>query len=674
MKNKLLCCPVPQRQVSKLAAIAVSVFACFLWATPARAADAPPWMHALVSASLPAHDEKTEAVQLHSETDVTVVSVDKIRTRVREAYKILRSEGRHFGTLHVYFDSHKKITYLRAWCIPAQGKDFEASEKDAFDQAPPAVQGNILYQDIKRRVVQIPAPDPQNIIGYEYEIEEEPLVLQDVWEFQEISPARESHYSLQLPAGWEYKASFVNYPNVTEIQTGANQWQWTVTNVEGIRPEEDMPPFAALAGRMVVSLLAPGGAQSKAFSNWQQMGNWYLNLTKDRRDVSPELKAKVASLTATAPTQLEKMKALANFAQDEVRYVAIELGIGGWQPHTASDIFSHRYGDCKDKATLMSTMLRQIGVDSYYVLVNWGRRGAVTSATPAYQNFNHAIVAIKLPDGVNDRSLKATINHPKLGRLLFFDPTNEFVPFGQIGGYLQANYGLLVSPDGGELVELPKEPPVMHGLRRAAKLTLDSQGNLQGDVLEILLGDYAWKQRAELHETEKDTDRIKPFERRLATSLSNFHILRADTANLTQNDKPLAFRYSFQAQSYAKNAGTMLVVRPRVLGVRANDILETKESRQYPVQFEAPALDSDTFEITLPAGYVVDALPPPVDADYDFASYHSKTEAKGNVLTYSRTFEIKELSVPVSRAQDLKKFYRIIASDERNTAILKPAN
>jgi hypothetical protein len=113
-------------------------------------------------------------------------------------------------------------------------------------------------------------------------------------------------------------------------------------------------------------------------------------------------------------------------------------------------------------------------------------------------------------------------------------------------------------------------------------------------------------------------------------------------------------------------------VRPRVLGVKSTALLETKDPRQFPVEFEGPVRDTDTFEITIPAGYVVDDLPPPVDADFGFASYHSKTEARGNVLDYTRTFEVKELSVPVSKAEDLKKFYRIIASDERNTAVLKP--
>src|SRR5258708_38556433 len=117
-----------------------------------------------------------------------------------------------------------------------------------------------------------------------------------------------------------------------------------------------------------------------------------------------------------------------------------------------------------------------------------------------------------------------------------------------------------------------------------------------------------------------------------------------------------------------------MLFRTRVLGSKSSGLLETKEPRQFPIEFDGPIRDTDAFEIALPPGYVVDDIPPPVDADFGFASYHSKTEIRGNVLAYTRTFEIKELSVPVSRAAELKKFYRIISTDERNTAILKPSN
>jgi hypothetical protein len=496
--------------------------------------------------------------------------------------------------------------------------------------------------------------------------------LQDIWRFQGAHPAVEERYSLQLPAGWEYKLSWRNYTPVKPAETGNGGWQWVVSNLKAIREEADMPPVEGLVGQMFVSFLPPGGPALNGFANWQQMGNWYLNLTSGRLDATPDIRQKVASLIASKPAQLDRMKALAQFVQHDIRYVAIELGIGGWQPHPAADVFTHRYGDCKDKATLMRTMLREIGVDSYHVVINT-ERGSVTPETPAHQGFNHAIIAVKLPDDIKDPSLVATLQHPRLGRLLFFDPTSELTPFGQIRGPLQANYGLLVTPDGGELIELPKQPAALNSIQRTGKLTLDASGKLQGDVEEIRVGDRAHSQRWALRTTTKESDRIKPIESLLAGSLSNFRIVKASLVNLQQTDQPFGFNYSFTAENYAQNAGNLLLVRPRVLGSKSRGILETKEPRRFPVEFDGPVRDIDKFEITMPPGYEVEDLPPPVDAEFSFASYHSKTEAAGNVIRYTRTFEVKELSVPVSKVEELKKFYRIIASDERNTAALKPA-
>lgn len=187
------------------------------------------------------------------------------------------------------------------------------------------------------------------------------------------------------------------------------------------------------------------------------------------------------------------------------------------------------------------------------------------------------------------------------------------------------------------------------------------------------MGDRAWSERWRLRNVSKSSEQIKPIEDLLAGSLSLFRITQASVANLHQTDQPFGFHYTFEAQNYAKNAGGLLLVRPRVLGVKTSGILETKEPRMFPVEFEGPSHDVDTFDITIPTGFVVDDVPPPVDADYGFASYHAKTEVKGNTIHYSRTFEVKELSVPVARAEELKKFYRIIAGDERNTVVLKSA-
>jgi uncharacterized protein DUF3857/transglutaminase superfamily protein len=677
MNNKSCCSPAGRQRAIDIRRIVIC-FALFIMggvAGPpgALAGDAPAWMHALVSAPLPAHDEKTDVVLLYSDRVVNVQSADKIKIAVREAYKILRPGGREYGTVAVSYNSHSKITSMRGWCIPAQGKDYEVKDKEAMEVSLPKIDGSELVSDVKDKLLHIPASDPGNIVGYEYEEELQPFVLQDVWQFQEANLVREAHYTLQLPSGWEYKATWMNYPEVKPAQSG-NQSQWMVSEVKGIKHEDSMPPWQGIAGQMIVSFFPPGGsAQNQGFQSWKQMGIWYQGLTSGRRDASPELKQKVASLTSSASTPLAKMKTLGEFAQRDIRYVAIELGIGGWQPHAAAEVFTHHYGDCKDKATLMGAMLHEIGIDSYYVVIN-SQRGAVTPETPAHMGgFDHAIIAIKLPDGITGATPIATMTHPKLGRILFFDPTDELTPFGQLSGALQANYGLLVTPDGGELVELPELPPAMNGIQRTAKLNLSPTGTVSGEVQETRVGDRAWSQRWALRTVKTDLERIKPIETLLSHSLATFQITKASVGNLQLTDQPFMYYYSVVAQNYAKPAGSLLLVRPRFIGNKSSDLLETKEPRKYPVEFDGPSRDVDTFEISLPAGYEVDDLPPPVNADYSFASYHSKTEVSGNTLKYTRTFEVKELSVPLSKVEDLKKLYRIIAGDERNTAVLKPA-
>ena len=640
-----------------------------------RGNDAPAWMHAVVNAPLPEHDEKTDAVLLYSEEILTVQSNGKMKEIDRAVYKILRPDGRHYGKWHFYFDDETKISALHGWSIPASGKDYEVKDKDTIETGYSGVAGGELFNNLHYKWLDIPAAEPGNVVGYEIERERRPYIFEDEWVVQDTVPVREARYTLQLPPGWEYKAVWVNHPEVSPSSAGASQYQWNVTQVPAIRLEREMPPYRAVASQMIVHILPPSGSGiTKFFATWNDMGKWYGDLWRSRAIESPQIKQKVDELTRSVPSKIGQMRVLANYLQDNFRYVAIELGIGGWQPHPSEDIFVHKYGDCKDKSNLLSVMLRDIGIDTFPVVINIHRGVAGPEVPPRLHIFNHVILAIRLPDEVKDPELLAVVKHPQFGRLLYFDPTDEETPFGSIRGELQANYALLVTPQGGELLSLPALPLSVTGINRHGNLTVDIRGVLQGSVQEVREGDSAMRQRYSLRAVEKDADRIKPVESLMAHSLSTFQITKASITNLKQRDLPFKFDWTFYSQDYAKTAGNLLLLRPRVVGTKADDILETKEPRKYPVEFEGPRRDTDSFVIKIPVGYVVDDLPPPTDVDFSFGSYHSKTEAVGDTILYTRTFEIRELSVPVSKADDLKKFYRIIASDERNTAVLKPAS
>jgi hypothetical protein len=653
------------------AAVLSWIPAAFFSAVSARA-DAPAWMHAAASVLLPSYDEKTNAVLLYSEDITTVLPDGRTKALERRVYKILRPEGREYGEAYAYVSQEFRVAAMRAWCIPKQGKDYEVKDKEAIERSL-SVSGGELVTDTKVRTLRIPAAEPGNVIGYEVEYQSRPYVLEDWWRIQREIPVKEARYTLQLPAGWEYKAAWINHSAVNASATGNNQWSWVVNDLPAIREERRMPPFRGLAAQMIVSFLAPGASQRSGFLTWNEMGKWQAELANGRRDATPQVSQRVAELVKDQTTPQQKMSAIASFMQRDIRYVAIELGIGGWQPHAATDVFAHRYGDCKDKATLMSAMLKQAGIDSYYVVINTNR-GAVGPETPPMMFlFNHVILAIKLSEQVQDARYQAVLNHPKLGPLLIFDPTDEKAPIGQIRGELQANNALLVTPDGGELVQMPQLPATSNGISRFAKLTLDAHGTLRGEVNEVRKGDFATYERYAQLEVNSSKDLVKRIEQEISHSIGMFQITDAKMLNLHVTDLPFGYTYTFVAPSYAKMLGSLLALRPRVMGVLSSDLLETKEPRQHPVVFRGPERDTDTFEITLPPEYEVDDLPQPVNVDYSFASYHSKTELNSSTLKYTRTFEVKELSVPVSKAEDLKKLYRIIAGDERNTAVLKAA-
>ncbi len=160
----------------------------------------------------------------------------------------------------------------------------------------------------------------------------------------------------------------------------------------------------------------------------------------------------------------------------------------------------------------------------------------------------------------------------------------------------------------------------------------------------------------------------------MAGSFATFQLSKATIDNLRAPSRPLEWNYTLEVEHYAKQSGDLLTVRPRVFGSKSSGLLETRDPRRYEIEFEGPRRDTDVFEITLPSGYALEALPPAVDADQSFAAYHSKTTLTGRTLTYTRTFEIKNVSVPAAQADELKQFYRTIHNDERMTAVLTRAS
>jgi hypothetical protein len=633
----------------------------------ASASDVPEWLRNLSRQPAKAYGDDVNIVILLDDNVTTVKENGDMVQHGRRAVKILRPEGRNKGAFFsVSYNGDSKVNYLRGWSITSKGQEYETKSGDVLEHTQTTYE---VYSDEKIKALVVPGSDVGTVIGFEYERQEHPYIFHDSWTFQESEPVERSRYELHLASGWRFKSDWMNHKEEKPTEDNGSV-QWQLTDIPRIENEPYRPPAAGLAGSVLFTFFNDK-MPSKSYRNWSDLGTWFTQLSSNVRDASPALAQKVQELAPANLPLLQRIKALASFAQHDVRYVEIQIGIGGYRPHNAADIFTHRYGDCKDKATVLSAMLAQIGVKSYYVIVN-ATRGVVTKDFPPSLRFNHMILAVALPEASYAKPLPAMFEHSKLGHLLIFDPTNEFVPFGQIPHYEQDNYGLLVGEQGGELIHMPLSPPESNGISRTAKLKLLPDGTLQGDIEETYVGFNAMLGR-QFFQNESESERKKIIERLIGSSLGNFQLDHYELVNANDIDQDLIIRFKFSAAHYAKNAGSMLLVRPRVLGELAGP-WDPNKPRHYAYDFRAPFLDRDSVEISLPEGFQVDELPEPAKASFPFAQYSSKTENSGSLIKYTREYKMTATQVSMDQMDQLKKLFGQINLDEKNMAVLKKAN
>jgi len=629
-------------------------------------ADAPTWLKQAATAPKPNVPPETVAVILYDEQETTVQSNGQVEEIYRRAYLILRPDGKELGILHVPFDNETKITSIRGWCIPKDGKDYEVKDKDAIETG----RTEEFYSDDRMKTIEIPAALPGNVIGYEYHQKARPFFLQDMWRFQTGLPVVLSRFTLNVPNGWEYISKWLHYPEQKPTAQTSTQAVWEVHDVPAMKEEPSMPAWSSVVSRMGVTFHPPSGnTTALGPTSWDQIGVWYSQLSADSIRSTPEIQQKVKDLTANATTWREKTEVLANYVQSQVRYIDIEIGIGGFQPHAAGDIYRHQYGDCKDKATLLSAMLHEAGIPSYLSLAQV-YRGVISPEFASAITFNHAILAIPVPADASVKDFTAIVEAPRLGKLLMFDPTSEYTPFGSLPTYEQDNFVLVATPNSGELIHLPLADPSTNRLVRTAKLELHADGTLTGAVDETSYGSMAADERERLL-SSSSTDRTKELEEFLGGFMRGFHLTKVSADNVERVGAPLMLHYEFTAERYAKSAGDLLVVRPRVLGEKGVDVAEGNDPRRLPVAFDDTSVQTDDFEIKLPAGYAVDDMPRPTHAETEFGSYVSDFKADAGTIHYTRNYQVKQVLVPLDKVDELKKFNRQIASDERASVVLK---
>ena len=631
----------------------------------------PDWVLTAAHASTPEYPKTTMAVALDDEETLTVQPDGKATLLKRRVIKILRPQGRGFATVVVPVDRDRKLHSLHIWSIAADGHPYTLRDNEIAEVGDDEY--GMLYVDLHAKLARAPAADPGAVVAYEYERTMRPYVQEYSWDFQDSIPTLHSVFELVLPPDWHYSVAARNAVadrkddiGVVTSQPAPGHYRWQIDRVPGVDLEDVpmTPEFQAMTGRLVVRYSRdpqPGGD-----ARWTAIGNWYTTLASPSAQVTPGLSAKAKELVAGQSDFTAQIQSIATYMQRNIRYVGIEIGIGGLQPHSADDVFRNRYGDCKDKATLLRAMLQSVGIHSTWVLVDT-RRGFVDPKIPSIDG-NHAIAAIEIPAGYTNPVLQSVVTAKSGKRYLIFDPTNEWIPIGQIPPYEQGGYGILTEGGQSQLIALPVMAPASDRIEHTIHAQLAADGSLEVSVVEQRFGYAAERPRVTFTAGSQQQQRDY-LEKRLRSDLNSVSIEKVAAQHSTELSQPLELDYSFRCANYARSAGDLLLVRPRILGSDAWSL--PREARAWPIDLSAVQTRTDHTDLALPAGYVVDELPDAVSLDTDFASYHSAVTADGTTLHYTREYTVKQLQLDASRYDDLRKFSERVAYDEATSAVLK---
>jgi len=630
----------------------------------------PAWLTTLAAkpATMP-YGDASHAVLL-DEADLTLDKTGLVTKRTRFVIRVLTKDGRDAAIARLGYDtSSDKVKSFQAWLIPATGTPVDYGKKQTLDIASFS-NARELYGEARMLVISATdAATPGSVFAYESITTEKSIYTQDLWFFQQSVPVEYSAVTFTLPDGWTTRTLTFNHDPIAPVATGKTQ-TWSLTNLPALADEPLGPPSRSLVPWLAIDLVPPPGTATNrvSFASWQAISEYFTPHYETSSTPDAAIKARADTLVAGAATPWEKIARLCRFAQ-QVNYISINLNTataGGMIPRPASRVLQCNYGDCKDKSSLLRALLRSQGITSHPVIVYSGDSTRVRPDWPSPNQFNHCILAIPVDDSVN---LPGVLVHPGLGRILFFDPTNETTPPGWLAEANHGGHGLVLAGPQGLLVQLPSSSPQEDSVERTITARLDPLGGIAGTIVERFNGYASNSIRDERQPLSASDYRTKVIEPWLAHTLPSARVTQLEATDDFSAAR-LDLTIGFEARAYGKMMrDTLLVFKPVIVARRESMALK-RGKRTQPIVIH-PSSFTEKTEIELPPGYAVDEAFPPADIQSPFGHYTARAEVRDGRLHFERTRELRAATLPPEQFETARVFFEKILQAEQSPVVLR---
>jgi hypothetical protein len=598
--------------------------------------------------------ENARSVVRNFEQIFEVNSTSKGELKTTYAITILNKNGIDDANFKEVYSKFLTVTGIKGRVFDEYGvliKKISADDIRDFS----AISGFSIYEDTRVKFIDPEIRNYPFTVEYSYTETYNGLFQYPTWMplmDYNISVVKSSFKAI-VSKGLEFRYHDMNVPVQVSITTSDENkvYYWEVSNLKALEHEPYSPPFREIVPRV---LMAPAEFEIEGYpgnaSSWMSLGDWDYSLCEGRNVLTEETVSFLKGLIKGCNDDYSKIRKIYEYLQGKVRYVSIQVGIGGWQPIEASTVDRLSYGDCKALTNYMQSMLKAAGINSYQCDVLAGESAASLIESFPYYMFNHVFLCV--PSGADT---------------LWLECTNQHYPCGYISDFTDDRDVLLVDKGKSKIVHTKSYTLEDNCESSLSQVTLDESGTgtLQinsvyrglnyDDILPTYLAD--------------DTDKRKMISENL-----NFPGFQVVNYNYKENRDIIpsieeSLKINFENYLTKLNANYLLLLNctNRIKGTPAN-----VGNRKTELVSRHAYQDIDTIIYTLPSSLKVESVPAPVNIKTPFGEYSSKTELKGDLLTFVRNFRINKGRYPAASYADFIDFYdKIVVADDLKCVLVK---
>ena len=605
-------------------------------------------------------DHPDESAAFLLDDGVMIVEADGRESRTfRQVVQILQQDAVERFAEHSFSWTPDNEEFTINWIrvVRLDGSVISAGPAQQQESDVPAAMGAPVYANRKVIRASMSGVAVGTIVDYSYTTTKTRSWLPgDFFQWWGVSTGlsvQRSRFIVDAPATEKIRVHErnLNFPRVTQQAGGRQVMTWATGNLQRIKGEA----FAADSNDIYMSV----SVSSRL--TWDDIGRWYGELARDRYAIPPDLATRIRSMVAGARTARDTVAVLQRWVAQDIRYLSLSLGIGGYQPRMPAVVVASGFGDCKDKATLFVAALRSLGFDAAPVLAS--SSGGVDRALPSLEQFDHAIAYAALPEG-----------------RVYTDLTVGVLPLGVLPPGLQGSFGLAVPPTGGvEELTFPQEMPSERLSLVEFSGQVGADGRINGRYTEEIAGSRQASLR-DAFETPMDSASRATFARRIAQAW--FPGARGDSLKTFEGlDLAATPRVSLavlDGRALRRSGTNWLLGSP--IGSQSKfaetaDALAAEPVRRFPIDAAAvfgPEKDVVIFRFTLPPGWRPQ-LPPSVRATSAFGEYDASYTFEDGVLTIRQTMLGTRGVFAPDRIGELIAWFRNIGSDDAPFILIDPS-